>query len=1130
MKKVFIGLLALNLLLPGASLWLPQSTLAQTQAAPADISELQRLLQLAEQQLQQGQYKQSIATCQQALPIARRLSIKEVEVTILDSIGVSYTALGQPQKALEYYIQVLPLYRAANDLNGEATTMFSIGEVYRTVGQPQKALENYNQALPLLREVKLQNIEARTLFGIGEVYRTVGQPQKALENYTQALSLVREVNERNGEATTLNNIGLVYDNIDQPQKALEYYNQALAISRAVQNRGQEAITLYNIGAVHRKIDQPQKALRYYNQALAISRAVQNRNDEDKALNDIGLVYNDIGQPRKALEYYSQALAISRAAQNRGGEAITLNNIGAVYEKIGQPQKALEYYDQALPILRKIQNRGGEATTLNNIGAVYEKIGQPQKALNYLSQSLSISKEVNDRGGEATTLNNIGAIYYKIGQPQKALEYYDQALPILREVQNRNGEATTLNNAGNIYRDIGQRQKALEYFSQSLSISKEVNDKVGESRTLSNIGAVYGDIGQPQKALEYFSQSLPIRKKVDDRGGEATVLNNIGTIYYKIGQRQKALEYYIQSLPILREVQDRDHEASILGNLADLERSRGNLQVALTHIEFAIKIIETIRTEIVSQEFRTSYFASQQDYYDFYIDVLMQLHKQQPSKGFNALALQASEHARARGLLDLLRESQADIRQGVDPKLIEQEKNLQFQLNALEKRRIELYSKTPTKSQVDGFNKEYDTLLPQYQDVETKIRSNSPRYAALTQPQPLTVAELKQQVLDDNTVLLEYFLGKDHIYLWAVSKSEITSYELPKQSEIEAAIQQFRKVVADSTAQPSAISKGGASLTQMLIAPAAKQIGQKRLLIVSNGALQYLPFAALPALTGSQSLLSEHEIINLPSASTLATLRKELDKRKPAPKTVAVFADPVFSPTDGRVAQRKSRTPASKNPAQGNTSTEPFSIQILRDATQEAGVNFERLPGTRQEAKGILQFLPANMQTQALDFNANKTTVLNANLSQYRIIHFATHGILNTTRPELSAVVLSLVDPKGQPQNGFLRLNDIFNLNLSAELVVLSACQTGLGQNIRGEGLIGLTRGFMYAGTPRVLVSLWNVNDESTAVLMTHFYKAMLEQKLPPATALRAAQLKMQLDPKWRSPYYWAAFTLQGEWK
>jgi CHAT domain-containing protein len=635
-------------------------------------------------------------------------------------------------------------------------------------------------------------------------------------------------------------------------------------------------------------------------------------------------------------------------------------------------------------------------------------------------------------------------------------------------------------------------------------------------------------------LETFDR---IRDKVKDFNlvTEVPIMKGLGQSYDAVKQYSKAISNYNSALALAKKYGDRFGEAETNYLMAVTEQKRGNSKAAKAKIEAALNVVEDFRSKVVDPQLRSSYFASVQEYYEFYIDVLMQLHKQQPSQGFNALALQASERARARSLLDLLNESRTDIRQGVDPKLLEQEENLQFKLNALEKSRIELYSKTPTEAQKASFEQKYNTLLSQYRNIETRIRASSLHYAALTQPQALTLNQLQQQILDDNTVLLEYFLGTEHSYLWAVSKSEITSYELPKQSEIEATTQKFITLVQNSNARPSEISKAGTPLSQMLLGPVAKQLGQKRLLIVSNRALQYLPFATLPAPTGSQFLLSEHEIINLPSVSTLATLRQQLNGRKPAPKAVAVFADPVFSPTDERVAQRKDRTPASNDPTQDSVNTEPFSApilqeQIVRDASQEAGIDLERLAESRTEAKDILQLLPVNMRSQALDFEANKNNVLNSNLSQYRIIHFATHGILNTTRPELSAVVLSLVDPQGRPQSGFLRLNDIFNLNLPAELVVLSACKTGLGQDMRGEGLIGLTRGFMYAGSPRVLASLWSVNDESTAVFMTLFYKAMLEKGLPPAAALRTAQLELQKQEEWQSPYYWAAFTLQGEWR
>jgi CHAT domain-containing protein/Tfp pilus assembly protein PilF len=1114
MKKVFIGLLALSLSLPGLGLWLPQSTLAQTQADLADVSGLNRLLQLAEQQNQRGEAELAISTLQKALLITRHsfLRLKQLPQK------------GMPEVAISMLQQALLTTRGT-----EAAILNRIGLIYSDIGHAQKALDYHDQALFVTREAKNQQLESIVLNNIGLDYFKIGQSQEALKYYNFALPIRRKIKDRNGEARTLNNIGLVYHKVAQPQKALEYYNQSLPIFREVKNRLEEAAMLNNIGLVYSEIGQPQKALEYYTQGLQIDKEIKDRNRETITLINIGWIYRDISQPQKALESFKQSLPVTKEGKNRNGEAVALRGIGVVYRDIGQPQKALEYYNQSLPIFKEVKDQDGEGSVLNDIGLVYSEIGQPQKALEYYTQALFITKQVKNRRGESATLKGIGLVYSKIGQSQKALEYFIQSLQIDKEVEDRNGEAVALNNIGFAYYNIDQSQKALEYYNQALPLLREVKNRNIEATTLNNIGEVYRKVNQPQKALEYFIQSLPIIREVKNRSGEAITLNNIGLVYSETKQPRKALEYYIQSLPIIREVKNRSEEAGVLYNISSLERSRGNLQTALTHIEAAIKIIETIRTEIVSQEFRTSYFASRQDYYDLNIDVLMQLHKQQPSKGLNVLALQASERARARSLLDLLNESQVDIRQGVDPKLLEQEKNLQFQLNALEKRRLELYSKNSTKLQIDNFEREYDAVFSQDQDLKTKIRSNSPRYAALTQPKPLTLAELKQQVLDGNTVLLEYFLGKDHSYLWAVTPSGMTSYELPKQTEIAASTEQFINLVKNSNAQPSGISQAGTPLSQMLLGPVAKQLGQKRLLIVSNGALQYLPFAALPAPTGSQSLLSEHEIINLPSASTLATLRHELNGRKPAAKALAVFADPVFSQTDQRVSKNGSAlTP--NNSSQESINSLPLSMETFRSASQDAGIDFGRLPGTRQEAENILKLIPANTQTQAFDFKASRENVLNSNLSQYRIIHFATHGILNTTRPELSAVVLSLVDQKGNSHNGFLRLNDVFNLNLPAELVVLSACQTGLGQNIRGEGLIGLTRGFMYAGTPRVLVSLWNVNDESTAVLMTHFYKAMLEQNLPPAAALRAAQLKMQQDPKWRSPYYWAAFTLQGEWK
>ncbi len=327
---------------------------------------------------------------------------------------------------------------------------------------------------------------------------------------------------------------------------------------------------------------------------------------------------------------------------------------------------------------------------------------------------------------------------------------------------------------------------------------------------------------------------------------------------------------------------------------------------------------------------------------------------------------------------------------------------------------------------------------------------------------------------------------------------------------------------------------------MLLAPVGALLGKKRLLIVADGALQYIPFAALPVPTDASNaaqtpLIVAHEIVSLPSASTLAVLRREAGERKGATKTLAVLADPVFERTDERFKTGAGRPAVNTNAPAAPVGESRGLGLIAAKAAQESGVattdlRIKRLPATRREADAISALAPPAARLEALDFAANRAAATNPALADYRFVHFATHGLLDSQHPELSGILLSMFDEQGTPQDGFLRAHEVFNLKLNADVVVLSACQTGLGKEVKGEGLVGLTRGFMYAGAPRVVVSLWSVNDAATAELMTRFYRGMLGDKLRPAQALQAAQVSMLNDKRFAAPFYWAAFTLQGEWR
>jgi len=927
--------------------------------------------------------------------------------------------------------------------------------------------------------------------------------RKSVEKYHEALDLHRRASDRNWEAQTLNKIGEVYWSLGEMRKALEKYDEALPLSRAIGARRVEAETLHNIGLIYRSMGEAQKALEKYNEALPITRALGDRNGETVTLDNIGVAYWSLGEMQKALEKYNEALPIKQAMGDRSGEANGLKNIGVVYRSLGEMQQALEKFGEALPIFRTAGDRRGEGQTLNHIGHVYLLLGEVQKALEMFNKALLIKQAMGDRSGESDMLNNIGVAYRLSGEMRKALEKYDESLPLSRTIGNRIGEAITLNNIGRVYYALGETQQALEKYNEALPLSRAVSNRSGEADTLHNIGAVYAVLGETQKALEKFNEALTLRRDVGDRNGEADTLLGI----------------------------------------ARVEQERGNLTQARQTIEQAVGMIESLRTNIASQAFRASYFASQQKYYESYIDILMEQHKQNPISEFDAVALAISERARARSLLELLKESRADIRQGVDGSLLERERSLQQRLNARAAAQLSLLNRQHTPEQADAAAKEIAAITEEYEEVQAQIRARSPRYAALTQPQPLGLTEIQQQALDEDTLLLEYALGEKRSYLWLVSQRSIDTYELPPRTDIEAATRRVYELCAarpkrGTPPDPQFIAQARA-LSRMLLGPAAAQLGAKRLVVVAPGAMSYLPFAALPAPEDKnrpagdyEPLIAKHEVVSIPSASVLSIIRREMAGRQRAAKSVAVLADPVFEESDPRLASAKSGNSSGETPAVPAADAEyselTRSIRTMNFPDARAG--FTRLAFSRQEAQSIIALTPKGTGLKATDFNANRDLALSRQLNQYRILHFATHGLLNSERPELSGLVFSLVDQDGRPKDGFLRLHEIYNLQLNADLIVLSACETGLGKEIKGEGLIGLTRGFMYAGAPRVVASLWNVDDLATAELMKLFYQRMLKDGLPAGAALRAAQLELSRQKRWASPYFWAGFVLHGEWK
>lgn len=853
------------------------------------------------------------------------------------------------------------------------------------------------------------------------------------------------------------------------------------------------------------------------------------------LRRIGKAYQSLAESEQALAYYNQALPIFTELGEISQQARTLHDLGMLYNVFGERQKVLDYLEAAQRLYQRIGDAAGVGLTFSNMGWIhYFFLGARQKGIELYEQALKVYQKAGDRTGESNTLSQIAWGYYGLGDNQQALNYYKQAIEVAKQADYKSGEASASIYISQVYEALGKKQLALDALMRSQKLYQELGNRSELARVYRHLSSVYWTFDEPQKAVELKKKSVSIYRELGERIDEGILLSEIGLLYSSMNQPLQALDALNQSLIVTKATRDCFGEADTLYQIARIETEENKLTEAIEKMEASIKITEDLRISVFSQNLRTSFFSMRRDRYEFYIYLLMRLHKSNPSAGYDAKALHASERSRARSLLELLVEAKADLRSNVNTELLQQESIISKQIDKLEKRQIELLNSQHTPGQATALETEIFQLYQKYEEIKAEIKETNPGYAAITQPRPLTLSEIQSNLLDDNTLLLEYSLGEERSYLWAVTKTSINSYELPKQVDIEKAIQRFQQEELVPIRMRSAQSVLAVdTLSQILLQPIAKQLGNKRLVIVADGSLQTIPFSALVIPKESQNqnvftpLIAHNEIVNLPSASTLAVLRNQIKARQVAPKTIAVLADPVFSKKDGRL---KHHTANSNNGTIPSLENIPITQVELKDSLRDARINLTRLLGTRAEAEAIMALVPDTERTQFLDFQANKSSATNPDLAQYRIIHFATHGILNTVRPELSGVVMSLVDEQGTPQNGFLRLRDIFNLNLPAELVVLSACQTGQGQEVKGEGIIGLTRGFMYAGAARVLVSLWKVDDQATAELMKRFYRGMFQDNLTPAAALRQAQVEMSQIPQWSSPYYWAAFVLQGEWR
>lgn len=982
--------------------------------------------------------------------------------------------------------------------------------------------------------------------------------QRAAEKYRAAALGWQAAGDVRSAANALAEAAETHVLLGEYRQALDLYRRAAVESRRAGDDLREAESLCRAGRLYSYLGDNDEALKYLKRGLAyytasgIEQTPEFRRSHAEALTDLGEVYSSKGDLVKASECLARALHIFTEVGDVVGEARARLFSGYVAATIGETEKAADLFDRALALYREAGDRSGEGLSLTALGISRALKLEEEEAVKLHRQAMAIFQVIGDSQSEAITLNGVGQAYQHLRQYDFALANYGQALKLFLANGSIDFATATIYQMAATYRAQGNDERALEYYEKCVRLSRAAKAQRMEAYAMNEVASIFASQGRRRQTFRQYGRLERFYAVVGDARGQALTLNHMGDFLVASRDAKRALEYYERALPLSRRAAEPGVEISTLYNIARAQRDIGEVEQALSTVGRAVEFIESLRSNLASPDFRSSYFSGVRRHYELRVQLLMEMERRQPGRGYAAEALAVSENARARSLLELLAEAGTDVKEGADPAVRARVREVEQLLKAHARYQLELRTGGQPGAEVEEAEREVDRLRGEYQELQAQLREQNPLRSPLTQPRTLSLEEIQAELGDGDSLLLEYMLGSEKSYLWAVTRDSLDGYELPPREVIEKTARElYKALVARQTvggeadagyrerieAADRAYEEQARELSRLLLGPLAGRLGDKRLLVITEGVLQYIPFDALPAppaapeqtaaADSSTPLVSRHEVVYLPSISTLAGIRRESLRAGPAGEGVSVLADPIFNREDERLR--------GGSPSGGADETQhpegELALRAIEDFDQiKGGVSLARLAHTSREADAIMAAIPSGIGVAAQGFDANRTTAAGSVVGRAQVIHFATHGLINSERPELSGIVLSMFNRDGEREDGFLDLQDIYNLKLSANLVVLSACETGLGKDIKGEGLVGLTRGFMYAGSRSVVASLWKVDDRATAELMGRFYEAMFRDGLTPSAALRSAKETVRRQKRWSAPYFWAAFVLQGEYK
>ena len=904
-----------------------------------------------------------------------------------------------------------------------------------------------------------------------------GQFEQALDLSMQAYSAAQKAKNAGGELISLVQQGFLYWNLGRMKESAETFTQALKIAQELRIPEKERICsvslkiydLYVQGKEDRDSGRYQTSIEGFRKAIDLARAINSKGHELKCLRQLSLNFWEIKDFQEFFLLNKTGLAIAQEMRHKQEEGRCLNNIGLFYWQIDNYSEALKNYEKALETSRYLRNQEEENNCLTNISLIYIDIGYYDRGLEYSLAALDLGRILKDSLSIAKDLNNLGTTYVKMGITLEKNEVIRKALP---------------------------------YYNESREIAAAKHDSLTEIKVLNNIGSVHSYLGEYAKSLEYFQLALDKAQRAQDAEEMSIILNNIGIVYSQIGNYEESTRYYQRVIDLALETKGKKVLWEAYFEIANAYRNQNLLPAALENYRKSISVIENIRSSINLEELRATYLGSDKriDAYYNLIDLFVRLQRETHQSTYAADAFRFLEKAKARAFLDSIEVSKLDLSKGISQQLLNKETDLMNDLSQLHTKLLVPQLSQAQRSQID---QELSDREERLESLRREMRDVSPTYANLNYPRTLALQEAQNELIDNDTACFAFLLAKENSYGFAITPKKIKIFPLPGKKEIQKLVQEHLKAITDVTNQEFRL---GHKLFEILIEPGLSP-KIRNLIVLPDDVLYFLPFETLLSRDdGKGWLIRDYTVAYAPSLSALRelNLRKKGNGHRPA-KDILAVGDPSYGAGETQLT-----TGIGNSPLQVGTGSDDSKFARLKFSGQE----IEKISSL---------FKPARRSTLLRD-QASEENFKSQNLADYRILHFAAHAFIDDKKPARSAIILSLDrDPK---EDGFLQMREVFNLKLQADLVVLSACQTGLGQLIRGEGIEGLSRAFFYAGASSVLLSLWAVNDQASSQLLERFY-VHLRSANPVSESLRQAKLELIDSRVLAHPYYWAGFVVTG---